>query len=175
MFLLISALIASLLVGAPIAAQATELDVPMPDLVGEPADIAAKALDNMDLKVKFDAKGRAVWKKSNWVVVSQKPKAGAAVEEGDKVTLRVIKKSDVVNEGRAVPLCKRHAEDSGQIPQNVKWPLFDFVASPHDLGIVVRVNGATDDAFKTPVSIRCTYEGTKKDPKLVEFEVLEVF
>lgn len=153
------------------ATQGGDARVAMPDMRGVSAEKAFSLLEDLGMDVRLDGKGRSVWKKSNWLVVSQKPKAEALVELSSKVTLVVVKKREIVDEGHAVPLCKRYAEETGLLPGAVKWPFGQFTSLKNSLGVRVEITGHTDDALRLPVTIRCDVEGTKKKPKISDFDV----
>lgn len=71
----------------------------LPDVTGAPADEARDELEEMDLEVEFDAGDSSVWDASNWEVESTEPEAGTDVEEGDEVTLHVVRPEDHDDDG----------------------------------------------------------------------------
>lgn len=71
-----------------------DASVALPDVTGSPADEARDHLEEMDLDVELDAGDSSVWDASNWEVESTEPEAGADGEEGDEVTLHVVRPED---------------------------------------------------------------------------------
>lgn len=170
----VAVLLAGMLALSPAAqAGAATNTVKVPEVVGEPLNLAAKAIDALDLEVKTSADGRSVFVKKNWIVVRQSPAAGKEVAPGTKVTLYVIKKSEVVKEGTALGACRAWAKSDPDLKYGIEFPSFDWASSKRDLGWSIDADAWIINATGGKVAARvyCEVEGTNKKPKVIAYEV----
>ncbi|WP_345803366.1 PASTA domain-containing protein [Microbacterium sp. AZCO] len=147
--------------------------VEVPDLVGERLDLALKSVKALDLKAKVHTGGRSVWVKKNWVVVEQTPVGGKVVKPGTKVTLHVIKKSEVVGEGTALGACRAWAKSDPELAYGIEFPAFKFVSAKQDLGWAIDADAwvITSSDDKVAARVYCEIAGTNKRPTVEKYEV----
>lgn len=79
---------------ATATATATAASITVPDVSGLAGDEAKKNISDAGLEVKWDAGDESVSVASNWMVLTQSPKAGTRVAEDSTVTLEVESKAD---------------------------------------------------------------------------------
>lgn len=75
-------------------ATATAAPISVPDVSGLAGDEAKKNITDAGLEVKWDAGEASVWVASNWIVLTQSPKAGTRVADNSTVTLKVERKAN---------------------------------------------------------------------------------
>lgn len=168
-----AAVLLSILTATPtLAAQQAAAKVEVPDVVGEPFNLVYDALKTLELKPKTD---RVVIVKSNWIVVSQKPAGGTLVASGAKITLKVIKMSEVVKEGTALGYCRGMAKTDPTILYGIEFPSGQWVSTKRDLGwaIDVSVLTGTSTGGRSPMRVYCEIEGTNKEPKMLNYKLTE--
>ena len=136
-------------------------------------NLALKPIKALELKAEVHSDGRAVWVKKNWIVTEQSPVSGELVTPGSKVTLVVLKKSELVNKGTALGACRAWAKTDPELAYGVEFPALDFVASKRDLGWAIDADAWITTATDGRIAARvyCEISGTKKDPTVDQYEV----
>jgi hypothetical protein len=152
-----------------VPAAASSSTMTFPDLTGKTVSVVKSFVKNASLKSTYTGHS-LFWRASSYVVASQKPAAGTVVHPGSKVSFRVAKKTDIVNGNVAGGACILHARSLGAIPDGSSAVMGGIPAAPAPLGVIVRIPVVNASGEITNY-IKCQYSGTKKDPKLVSYEL----
>jgi hypothetical protein len=190
------ALAAAVLVGggtsaafaAPLVASAEQV---MPGLVGMKLSDAVKQLKDAGAKPKaVDAskKKRVILMKSNWVVTAQSVKAGEALKDKAKVTLKALKKSEVEPkpaESPAAPTVTASGLDETVARQSCDLygeALFPWGYKPHwIIGVLakeiqgdawfMKVTATVKNEYNAErdIVIECTVSGSNEAPAVTSY------